>query len=56
MEEEGIRTPAGFYSPVGFQDRSFSQAWVFLRDIIIVVDLAGLEPGPDGYEPSALTN
>jgi hypothetical protein len=44
---KGIRTPAGFDSPVGFQDRSLQPDLGIppkYIQLIRVVDLAGLEP------------
>ncbi len=42
----GIRTPAGFDTPVGFQDRSL-QPDLGIPPLVKYMDPAGLEPATD---------
>ena len=43
-EEEGFEPPRDLTPLSVFKTDPFSQTWVFLRDKILMVDLAGLEP------------
>ena len=43
-EEEGFEPPRGLTRLSVFKTDPFSRTWVFLRFIIAMVDLAGLEP------------
>ena len=43
-EEEGFEPPRALTPLSVFKTDPFSQAWVFLHIIYVLVDLAGLEP------------
>ena len=43
-EEEGFEPPRALTPLSVFKTDPFSQAWVFLRLSLMMVDLAGLEP------------
>ncbi len=43
-EEEGFEPPRALTPLSVFKTDPFSRAWVFLREINNLVDLAGLEP------------